>query len=111
LADFHFECYPQAAKEVAKKTGKCDFEVPDWCLESFRKWKQIVLNDVYGESGDINEETIANCVAKFPSIMAGYKAKEFANGDELGLFFVVLSSKTLCLIGEKYSGGQLHKEC
>jgi hypothetical protein len=45
------------AKEVAKKPGISDFEVSDWCLESFRKWNHFMLNDVYGESGDINEET------------------------------------------------------
>jgi hypothetical protein len=42
--------------------------------------------------------------------MGGYKPKEIANGDEMGLFFVVLSSKTLCLKGEKCSGGKLCKK-
>jgi hypothetical protein len=75
------------AREVAKKPGKSDFEVSDWCLEHFRKWNQIMLNGVYSESGDINEETVANWFAKFPSIMVGYKPKKIANGDEVGLFF------------------------
>lgn len=98
------------AKEVAKKPHKSDFAMANRCLESFRKWNQIVLNDVYGESGDFSEETVANWVAKFPSTMDGYKPKEIANGDEMILFFVVLRSKTLCLKGEKCSGGKLCKK-
>jgi hypothetical protein len=49
------------AKEVAKKPHKSDFAVSNGCLESFRKWNQIVLNDVYGESGDFTEETSKLC--------------------------------------------------
>jgi hypothetical protein len=42
--------------------------------------------------------------------MDGYKLKDIANCDETGLFFQALSNKTLCLKGEKCSGGKLSKK-
>jgi hypothetical protein len=52
-----------------------------------------VLNDDYGESSEISEETVAIWVSKFPSIMIGYKPKEMANRDEVGLFLWYYQAK------------------
>lgn len=45
-----------------------------------------------------------------PSIIDGYEPENIANGDETGLFFRALPNKSLCLKGEKCSGGKLCKE-
>ncbi|KAJ4433108.1 hypothetical protein ANN_15365 [Periplaneta americana] len=63
-----------------------------------------------GESGDVNEQTIAKWVEKLSTIIEGYESKNTANGDETGLFFQTVPSKTLCLKGEKCSGGKFCKE-
>jgi hypothetical protein len=68
-----------------------------------------VFNEVCDESGDVCGETVADWVAKLPSIMDGYESKDIENGDETGLFFPALPSKTLCLKGERCSGGKLCK--
>jgi hypothetical protein len=97
------------AKEVAEKLGKSEFKASSGLLESFRKRHQIVFNEVCGESGDVCGETVADWVARLPSIMDGYEPKDIANGDEMGLLFCALPSKTLCLKGERSSGGKICK--
>jgi hypothetical protein len=90
--------------------GKSEFKASNGWLESFRKRHQTVFNEVRGESGDVCGETVADWVAKLPSIMDRYEPKDIANGDETGLFFRALPSKTLCLKGERCSGVKLCKE-
>jgi hypothetical protein len=51
--------------------GKCDFKESNKRLGRFRKWRKIVLNEVCGDCVDVSEETVANWVPKFPSIMNG----------------------------------------
>jgi hypothetical protein len=42
--------------------------------------------------------------------MDGYEPKDIANCDETGLFFQALPNNTLCLKGDKCSGGKLSKQ-
>jgi hypothetical protein len=42
-----------------------------------------VFNKVHGESADVSEENAANCIAKLPLIMGGYKPKDITNRDEI----------------------------
>jgi hypothetical protein len=98
------------AKEVTEKLRKSEFKALNGWLESFRKRHQIVFNEVCGESEDVCGETVADWVAKLPSIMDGYEPKDIANGDETGLFSRALPRKTLCLKGERCSGGKHCKE-
>ena len=79
-------------------------------MESFRKRRQIVFNELCGESSDVNSETIEEWVAKLPFIIQGYGPENIANGDETGLCFNALPNKSLCLKGEKCSGGKLCKD-
>jgi hypothetical protein len=56
---------------------------------------------------DVNSETVEEWVAKLPHIIEGYEPQNLANGDESGLSFRPLPKKSLCVKGEKYSGGKL----
>jgi hypothetical protein len=97
-------------KEISKKLGKSDFKASNGHLESFRKWYQIVFNEVCGEPDGGSEETATNWIAKFPSITDRYELTGTANGDETGLLSHALSSKTLCSKNKKHSGEKLCKE-
>jgi hypothetical protein len=79
-------------------------------VKRFKKLHQIVFNKVCGESSDVSEKTIANWVAKLPSITNGYKPKDITNDDETILFLHALPGKAMCLKGEKCSSGKLCKE-
>ena len=72
--------------------------------------KDISFNELCGESSDVNSETTEDWVAKLPSIIQGYGPENIANVDETGLFFRALPNKSLCLKGEKCSGGKLCKK-
>jgi hypothetical protein len=97
-------------KNVAQKLGKTEFKASNGWMESFRRRHQMVFNELCGESSDANSETIEEWVAKLPSIIQGYEPENIANGDETCLLFLALTNKSLCLKGEKCSGGKLCKE-
>ena len=55
-------------------------------------------------------QTVAVWKGKIEDLVAGYEPRNVYNGDETGLFFRVLLSKTLTVRGDKCTGGKLSKE-
>jgi hypothetical protein len=55
-------------------------------------------------------KTVADWKGKIEELVAGYEPRNVYNGDETGLFFTVLPSKTLTVRGDKCTGGKLSKE-
>jgi hypothetical protein len=51
-----------------------------------------VFNEVCCEAASVCEETVADGVAKLPSIINGYDSKDTLNGDETGLIFLAMPS-------------------
>jgi hypothetical protein len=68
------------------------------------------FSSICGESADVCEEAVAEWNEKLCALMDDYEPKDIANCDETGLFFQALPNKTLCLKGEKCSGGKLSKQ-
>ena len=70
----------------------------------------IVFNAVCGEANDVDKQTVADWKGKIEDLVAGYEPRNVYNGDETGLFFRVLPSKTLTVSSDKCTGGKLSKE-
>jgi hypothetical protein len=76
----------------------------------FPEKTSVVFSTVCGEPADVCEETIAEWSEKLCALMDGCEPKDIPNCDETGLLFQALPNKTLCLEGEKCSGGKLSKQ-
>ena len=53
-----------------------------------------------GEANDVDMQTLADWKGKIEDLVAGYEPRNVYNGDETGLFFRMLPSKTLTVRGE-----------
>jgi hypothetical protein len=98
------------ALETAKKLGKHNFKASSGWLESFKHRHNIVFNAMCGEANDVDMQTAADWKRKIEDLVAGYESRNVYNGDETGLFFRVLRSKTFTVRGDKCTGGKLSKE-
>ncbi len=98
------------AMDVAQRLDVKTFKASTGWLNSFRQRHAIVWNTVCGEGKDVDGETVASWKDKLQNIVAGYEAKDIYNGDETGLFYRAFPNKTLCLRGEKCTGGKISKE-
>ena len=62
-----------ACKRSGYKTGgKNEFRVSYKWLETFRKRHLLVFNKVFGEAGNVCEETVADRVTNLHPVMDGY---------------------------------------
>jgi hypothetical protein len=52
-------------------------------------------------------QTVTEWKAKTEDLVAGYEPRNVFNGHETGLFFRMLSMKTVTVRGEKCSGGKM----
>ena len=78
--------------------------------KSFKHRHNIDFKVVCGEANDVDMQTVADWKGKIEDLVAGYEPRNVYNGDETGLFFRVLPSKTLTVRGDKCTGGKLSKE-
>lgn len=98
------------ALEVADELGIENFTASNGWLDSFTKRHQITWNQVCGEAADINQQTVDEWKQKLASLTEGYAPQDIYNGDETGLFFRMIPSKTFSQKGEKCIGGKMSKE-
>ena len=63
-----------------------------------------------GEASDVNSSIVSEWQEKLKTLLQGYEPNNVYNGDETGLFFRALPTKSLALRGEKCIGGKMSKE-
>ncbi|VVC25572.1 DDE superfamily endonuclease domain [Cinara cedri] len=64
----------------------------------------------YGESNDVNQETVEKWKRKISRLIAGYEAKDLYNADQTCLFFKGILTESLVLKSESSSGGKKAKD-
>lgn len=100
----------EKALEVAEVHNIGNFSASNGWLEKFRSRHAITYKSVCGESQSVDMNVVSNWSEKLAGICEGYADVDIWNLDETGLFFRALPDKTMCLRGEKCSGGKLAKE-
>ncbi len=98
------------AMRVAESLKITTFKASTGWLDSFKKRHGIVWNEVCGEANDVNQDTVSDWKSKLEALTADYAPRDVFNGDETGLFYRALPTKSLCLRGEKCVGGKMSKE-
>lgn len=63
-----------------------------------------------GESGEVDDDVVAEWISDLIDICDGYDPKDIGNCDETALFYRLLPSKSMSLSGETCSGGKFSKE-
>lgn len=98
------------AKEIAASLNNETFKGSNGWLESFKFRHNIVWNSVCGEANDVNITLVEQWKEKIRLLVHNYEPCDIYNGDETGLFFRAIPSKTLCVQGDKCIGGKQSKE-
>lgn len=100
----------EKALQVAKIENFENFSASNGWLEKFRIRHGITFKSICGESKSVDTSVVKDWTEKLEGICEGYADVNIWNLDETGLFFKALPDKTMCLRGEKCSGGKLAKE-
>ncbi|GBN77517.1 Tigger transposable element-derived protein 6 [Araneus ventricosus] len=100
----------QKAREVGESLGLETFKASNGWLEKFRTRHNISFKQICGEEKSVNPNEVTDWFGKLKSLLKGYDDRDIFNADGTDLFYRVLPEKTLCLEGEKCSGGKISKE-
>ncbi|GBM84948.1 Tigger transposable element-derived protein 4 [Araneus ventricosus] len=100
----------EKAREVGESLGLETFKASNGWLEKFRTRHNISFKQICGEEKSVNPNEVTDWFGKLKSLLKGYDDRDIFNADETDLFYRILPEKTLCLEGEKCSGGKISKE-
>ncbi|GBL89946.1 Tigger transposable element-derived protein 6 [Araneus ventricosus] len=118
IEESHHQSGSSASIKLRVQSGKlADFEkvLLRWfnqCrwLHKFKLRHGITGKTVSGESGDVDCETVDDCIQnQLPDLIKGYEQKHVFNADGTGLFYNLLPSKTLAIKSDTCLGGKKSK--
>lgn len=99
-----------AARNFAKKNGIDKFVGGSGHFYKFQKRNGIVLEKIHGEAGSVSKDVIDDWIKKLPELIKDYEPRNIFNGDELGLFYKLMPSRTYKLKDSTCKGGKKSKE-
>ncbi|KAK8779263.1 hypothetical protein V5799_019394 [Amblyomma americanum] len=100
----------EKAKHFAYLLQNTDFQPGGGWIQHFKERHGIVYKAVVGEAGSLDVDARWKWLeGTLPYIREAYADRDLYNGDETGLFFQMLSSKTHALRGDPCKGGKQSK--
>ena len=98
------------AIESAKKINVENFKAADGWLDHLKKWFNVSLKTVSGESNACTDEMVAPWEqTTLPAILSKYDLNQIYNADEFGLLYRAQPNKSLHLKNENCVGGKHSK--
>ncbi|XP_050064726.1 tigger transposable element-derived protein 4-like [Aphis gossypii] len=99
------------ANEIAKRLNIADFGGSNGWLDRFRKRHGIVYRKICGEADAVDDNSIKSWKETIlPNLLKDYSPEDIYNADEFGLFFKLMSNKSLVMKDETCHGGKLSKD-
>ena len=92
------------AKIIATQLNIDNFSASNGWVSRFEDRHGLVYNKPAGESAEVSVESTDAWLESLPSLLRGYETCDAYNADETGLFFNVLSDRTLAYKGESCHG-------
>ncbi len=100
----------EKALELAKKMNIENFKASNGFFKKFKKRINVYLKTLHGGSTSVPEEVVKEWGEKLLEIIKDYEESDIFNLDELGLFFLLISSKTYKVKGNKCRNEKKSKE-
>ncbi len=100
----------EKALELAKMMNIENFKASNGFFQKFKKRNNVYLKTLHGESTSVPEEVVKEWEEKLLEIIKDYEESDIFNLDELGLFFLLIPSKTHTVKGNKCRNGKKSKE-
>lgn len=98
------------ALEFAEVNNMPSFKASNGWLMRFQDRHNLKSRLVVGEEGDVRRETIETWKSTLPVICKDFREEDIFNGDEFGLFWRGLPSRSMVEKGKKAVGGKMSKE-
>ncbi|GBN05482.1 Tigger transposable element-derived protein 4 [Araneus ventricosus] len=86
-----------------------EFKASNGWLENFKKKHNTFFRKLCGESASVDASSFEVWLSELPFLLKDYKADDFFNADETGLFCQCLRNKMAAFKGEECHGGKQSK--
>ena len=98
------------ALEFAEANKISSFKASNGWLMRFQDRHNLKSRLIVGEEGDVQSQTIESWKSTLPLICKDFREEDIFNGDEFGLFWRGLPSRSMVEKGKKAVGGKMSKE-